>query len=391
MGGMSRRRRLILAATAAGTAIILLATIAIAVNLRGSRAPQGANIKPHATAADETPSAAASPTPELSPSTAPPAGLGGGGGPTATAGPEPVAGSTRALSQASMAFDAARSRVVLFGGTAGVGHGNANGTRLWDGQRWTEAHPDHVPPARLGASMAYDEVHRVVVLFGGGWSPVLNDTWTWDGTDWTEMHPSAMPSTRALAGMDFDQTLGRIVLFGGMDGGALMTDTWAWDGRNWTELHPASSPPKLIEPHAVYHAASKKLVVFGSAFDADQRQVGETWLYDGSTWTMVISVRSRPNTRSGTTLAKGPDGKLVLMGGRVQSTPGPWDDTWTWDGSGWGLVAPATRPPARENAALAYDSARGQTVLFSGVKDPGTWLDDTWIWNGTTWTLKPTS
>jgi len=35
---------------------------------------------------------------------------------------------------------------------------------------------------------------------------------------------------------------------------------------------------------------------------------------------------------------------------------------------------------------MAYDSARGVTVLFGGARGTGSYLGDTWEWDGTTWT-----
>lgn len=78
--------------------------------------------------------------------------------------------------------DDAAGGVVLFG---------SNGdTWLWNGERWIPENPVHSPSARIGASLAYDSVHHVVVLFGGytGTAAALqehNDVWTWNGSDWT--------------------------------------------------------------------------------------------------------------------------------------------------------------------------------------------------------------
>jgi hypothetical protein len=81
----------------------------------------------------------------------------------------------------SLAADGARSVLVLFG---------QNGdTWTWNGTKWTPQAPAHSPSPRFGASMAYDSIHHVVVLFGGrlGSLGQLNDTWTWNGIDWTQV------------------------------------------------------------------------------------------------------------------------------------------------------------------------------------------------------------
>jgi hypothetical protein len=43
-------------------------------------------------------------------------------------------------------------------------------------------------------------------------------------------------------------------------------------------------------------------------------------------------------------------------------------------------------PPPRAYAAMAYDEAAHQVVLFGGMGDAGAVLDDTWTWDGSAWT-----
>src|SRR5690348_16761812 len=50
----------------------------------------------------------------------------------------------------------------------------------------------------------------------------------------------------------------------------------------------------------------------------------------------------------------------------------------------WTQQHPATHPPARYSAAMTYDAATGNVVLFGG-KSQGE-LGDTWVWNSSTWT-----
>jgi hypothetical protein len=70
---------------------------------------------------------------------------------------------------------------------------------------------------------------------------------------------------------------------------------------------------------------------------------------------------------------------VVLFGGLSALGQGCINDTWTWNGSTWTKQSPATRPRAREQAAMAYDAATATVVLFSG-RCGGTLLHDTWTW-----------
>jgi len=71
----------------------------------------------------------------------------------------------------------------------------------------------------------------------------------------------------------------------------------------------------------------------------------------------------------------------VLFGG-ANNSRGALSDTWTWDGSTWARQNPAAHPSARTSAAMAYDVATGNVVLFGGVGTAGDSVPfgDTWIW-----------
>jgi len=76
----------------------------------------------------------------------------------------------------------------------------------------------------------------------------------------------------------------------------------------------------------------------------------------------------------------GTRGKVVLFGGRADDFS-PLGDTWEWDGTSWTEVTIGSRPPARSQHALTYDSARRRVVLFGGNTsgaDSGGALEDTW-------------
>src|SRR5438105_2716674 len=50
------------------------------------------------------------------------------------------------------------------------------------------------------------------------------------------------PSARYRMGMAYDQARGEVVLFGGNGATGDVGDTWTWDGTTWTQQHPATSP-----------------------------------------------------------------------------------------------------------------------------------------------------
>src|SRR5262245_32050912 len=66
-------------------------------------------------------------------------------------------------------------------------------------------------------------------------------------------------------------------------------------------------------------------------------------------------------------------------------------DTWEFDGANWTRVSTASAPVGRRRHALAYDSARGRTVLFGGVNAAILPVGDTWEFDGANWTLVTTA
>ena len=78
--------------------------------------------------------------------------------------------------------------------------------------------------------------------------------------------------------------------------------------------------------------------------------------------------------------------ETVVFGGDGAGTAR--GDTWVWNGRSWTQKSPVTSPSARWSAAMVFDVASSQVVLFGGRTASGTMLSDTWVWNGSTWTQK---
>ena len=145
----------------------------------------------------------------------------------------------------ALAYDAARQKVVLFGG-----YGQ---TWLWDGNNWAQAQPPFSPQARNYTVMDYDPVRQEVVLVGGS---NLNDTWVWNGATWTQRAPALLPGVRQGASLVWDPAVNAMVLVGG-DYSSVDTfsaDTWLWSGTNWTYW---SGKIQIFDmashPNGVYH------------------------------------------------------------------------------------------------------------------------------------------
>jgi hypothetical protein len=182
----------------------------------------------------------------------------------------------------SMTYDAARQKVVLFGGETVDANGTfsfLSDTWLWDGGNWVQASPANSPPARYSGAMTYDAAHSQVVLFGGSGNSMLSDTWVWDGTNWSLEMPANSPSPRVTS-MVYDSSTQRVFLFGGWPGTFYsLSDTWAWDGVNWLQQSPTTSPSSRSNSAMVYDAARHNVVLFGGIGPGFFQISADTWLY----------------------------------------------------------------------------------------------------------------
>jgi hypothetical protein len=252
----------------------------------------------------------------------------------------------------AMACDARRGRILMFGGNRVLFGSDppADGTFLgdtweWDGGAWSRIDAPG-PSPRAEAAMAYDAARGRVVLFGGydrveGKIRRLGDTWEWDGSRW-RLLTVAGPSARSGAAEVFDGVLGAVVLVGGRTESGTSAETWAFDGARWTDRLPAS-PEGIFNAAMAWDQARTRIVRFGG-YRGKQR-VGETWELDGAAWMKVSETGPAPRNhaamaydarRRRTVLFGGHDGERVF------------GDTWEWDGAGWRLRQSAA-PRAHED------------------------------------------
>ena len=265
-------------------------------------------------------------------------------------------GSAVGLSNASLAFDGARSRIVVAGGTASGGTGLAP---LWEIDpvtcAWTQRTSSVAPPARLDALTAWDSKRNVVVMFGG----------SGPGTDWNQV--------------------------------GFLQDTWEWDGAagTWTQRSIGTAPTKRMQSAMAYDPRRQRIVLFGGF---DGTFLGDTWEYDGATWKSMSS--SGPSARADASLAFDSErGNIVLFGGTGPSPsvprPGgvPFTDLWDWDGTAWKQRVLGAAPFARSGASGGWIPELGLAVMFGGVRGDGerAYLQDTWIWRNGEWTSPSTT
>ena len=179
------------------------------------------------------------------------------------------------------------------------------------------------------------------------------------------------------------------MLFGGADSSQVRGDTWEWDGSKWTQVNLLGPGPRTF-PAMTYDSVRRKVVLFGGNRvlfgnnPEDNRYLDDTWEWDGKRWTQ-INVLGPPARAEAVLVFDKARGRSVLFGGHNRTEKGRiWlGDTWEWDGAKW-LPMSVSGPSPRNGAAAVYDSSSRKIVLFGGSSQ-GEVSGETWEWDGQKW------
>jgi len=295
--------------------------------------------------------------------------------------------------------------------------------------RW-EQKTISAPPARMGHALIYDAA-RAVTLAAGGRRPAdvgvsFSDTWAWDGRSWASVAAglpargfitgtydsgrgisltyggldvpgaapiffsqllergagawvvrSGFPGNRSGAGLSYDSARAATILFGGFDGARWRNEIWEWNGTDWAE-RCNTAPCNQMRPSAredavfVYDPVRQVTLLFGGFAEGALR--GETWTWDGSTWSQRLPPTS-PSPRRSCAVSYDPSTRRIFVFGGLRDD-GETNELWAWDGTTWEQLTQTDGPAARRDARLAWDTARKRGVLFggrSGSSDVDTW------------------
>jgi hypothetical protein len=166
------------------------------------------------------------------------------------------------------------------------------------------------------------------------------------------LSPTAEPAPpmSRLIGFTYDRMRDELLAFGGLrvDVCDPCGETWIWDGASWTKRKPANSPNPRIAPSMAYNEDLGVVTLFGGA-SPEVSDTGE--------WKQIVL-----------------------------------NDTWLWDGTDWIQVSPAISPSPRMDAKMAFDAANEIIVLFGGTREEKgdiRFLDETWTWDGQIWQQHP--
>jgi hypothetical protein len=259
----------------------------------------------------------------------------------------------------AMGYDSRRDRTVLFGGVSSITVSLVDLDDTWefDGDSWVRmdiAGPR--PPSGLGASMAYNPLIGLTMLYREG------ELWGWDGGGWSRILDPGAPNLVPSSPMVYDSRRGRMVLVGTsavLPSGPL--ETWSWSSQGWVNLTGGTRPSAL--PSGCSYPSCWAI---GLAYDYHQDQVllfnGLTWGFDGSTWTQLAGAGGPSSQPRSPMVYDGARGRF----GITADANYPQNAFWDFDGTSWTNWG-VDSGGRGDITAATYDHARGEVWVQGGV------------------------
>ena len=239
---------------------------------------------------------------------------------------------------------ASATKMYVFGGTSG----NSGGSQLndlwdFDGTTWTQLTANGAagsPPARTQAAIAFDFSRNKLIVFGGNaTSGILNDTWEFDPVTvaWTEITPAAgSPSPRRFHKIAHDPATGSMVTFGGLDASSThLNDTWVLSaGILWTQLSTSGTPSTRRQHHLVRRPDFGDVILCAGqdvSLSAPAKWRTDVWRFTGSDW-VQLSITGTPAAIVANEAAYDPIRKrIVIPGGNGISGGSPTGEVTEFD------------------------------------------------------------
>jgi hypothetical protein len=287
------------------------------------------------------------------------------------------------------AYDPLRHRMLVFGGSV---RSTSNVTNeVWalsveDPPQWTQLLPTGVLPIpRQEASMIYDAARDRMIVFGGyNNGQTTNEVWALSLASsppvWSRVYPiGSLPLERSQHAAAYDPIRHRMVVFAGQSNNNLLSDAWALslnDPPTWTALHPVGTAPTPRRgSEMVYDDVGDRMLVVGGneAYYYPSISASEVWslgLEAVPAWSQVHSLPF-PIAMAGECLAvPDPAGHRVLRLGYSGNygNDSLYVDAFTPTGdSVWSTVPTAgDRPKAYAGASAVYDSDHNRVIYYGG-------------------------
>ena len=306
----------------------------------------------------------------------------------------------------SAVLDSATNSMITFGGQ---NTGSNNFNDVWQSVffedttvHWLPVNPSGTPPAaRFGHTGVYDAANSRLIIFGGASgvstpAPCQNDMWVLQNANgvggppgWVQLSVSGGPPVARYGHASvYDPTTNSMIVFGGSDcASGLFNDVWVLSNANgiggtpvWTQLSPSGSAPSGREAStAIYDPTTNVIVVFGGD-QGVSTPLGDVWVLShangtGGTpgWTQMFPSGTAPSARTGHTAVYDSANNRMMVFGGVNSAGTVLADTWVLTGAigqagtpAWSLLT-VTNGTAKAYHSAIYNPANNEMTVFGGA------------------------
>jgi hypothetical protein len=220
--------------------------------------------------------------------------------------------------------------------------------------------------------LVHDRGAKAAVLFGGIiWGPpetLKADTWELHDREWRRIDTPEAPPARHRGAMVYLDSQGQSLLFGGQgDTNDLLADTWTYAGRRWRRVRTGRMAPPARCGHCMAFDEQAGVAVLFGGIDVGMNSLGDTWLFDGTTW---AEVRGRnPPARRYAAVAYDPDLQGCVLHGGSEDEAGrrSFGDTWLFRDRTWEPLGKGFDTDPRDDHGLGYHRAARRLVMLEGV------------------------
>ncbi len=234
----------------------------------------------------------------------------------------------------------------------------------------------------LGLRPLSDAERAAAVWTDGSTVTVRGSAFSWERVGRTRLKNVDGLTEHALA---FDPVRGRLVLTAAVERGvgtARHLDAEYHD-HEWLKYRLTDAVPPRDGAILVYDGARGGMLLFGGVDRTTRRPMADQWFLDGSVWQRDEPAVVPPARFDAAAAYDRAHGRVVLHGGRTME--GHLDDTWTWDGETWVRQA-IPGPSARSGHSLTWDERLGAVVAFGGSSESTAATADPWSYAGARWT-----
>ena len=194
------------------------------------------------------------------------------------------------------------------------------------------------------------------------------------------------PLLESISGQPRRQSLCSALVIVATSGALLDADAATTATPVWTQLPVTSSPAWGRGAASAYDVDTRQTLLFGGEpyeFQSGDFATNETWQWNAtaSTWTLLAPSRAPSSRESAAMAFDAATHQLLLYGGYDPVSGQNLRDTWQWTGLTWSRLTTSAHPP--DGTYMAYDTATKQLLALGGVTPTGG--PQTWSWTGTDW------